>query len=40
MSLAAVITMILVIGIVWGGVSYFVLRALKYEREKIKNGEE
>jgi hypothetical protein len=40
MNLPAVITMIVVIGVVWGGVSYFILRAFKYEKEKIKNGEE
>lgn len=29
-----IITAILVIGIVWGGVSFFLLRAIKFEKNK------
>jgi len=32
--------MILVMGTVWGGLSYFLSRAVKYEKEKEKLGEE
>ncbi|HEX9739158.1 MAG TPA: MetS family NSS transporter small subunit [Ignavibacteriaceae bacterium] len=39
MTTSAIITMIIVLGIVWGGVAYFILRAFKYEKEKIKLGE-
>lgn len=35
-----IITAIIVIGIVWGGVIFFISRALKYEKDKIKLGEE
>jgi hypothetical protein len=40
MPASAIITMIIVLGIVWGGVFYFIVRALKYEKEKMKIGEE
>jgi hypothetical protein len=40
MSITAILTMIIVLGIVWGGLIYFIIRALKYEKEKIKVGEE
>jgi uncharacterized protein YdgA (DUF945 family) len=35
-----IITAIIVLGIVWGGVAFFMGRALKYEREKEHPGEE
>jgi hypothetical protein len=35
-----IITAIIVIGIVWGGLSFFLSRALKYEKMKIKDGKE
>jgi hypothetical protein len=35
-----IITAILVIGIVWGGLTFFLSRALKYEKMKMKNGKE
>ena len=40
MYLFTIITAILVIGIVWGGLTFFLSRALKYEKLKMKNGEE
>jgi hypothetical protein len=35
-----IITAIIVIGIVWGGLTFFLSRALKYEKMKIENGKE
>ena len=35
-----IITAVLVIGIVWVGLAFFLSRALKYEKLKMKNGEE
>lgn len=40
MEVSTIITMIVVLGIVWGGVIIFITRALKYEKEKVKIGEE
>jgi len=40
MGFFTIITAILVIGIVWGGFAFFLSRALKYEKLKLKNGEE
>ena len=40
MTASAILTMIIVLGIVWGGVVYFITRALKYEKEKMKVGED
>jgi hypothetical protein len=40
MNLLTIITAIVVIGIVWGGLSFFLSRALKYEKMKMKDGEE
>lgn len=40
MELSGIITMIVVLGIVWGGLSFFLSRAVKYEKLKRKNGEE
>jgi hypothetical protein len=39
MNTFTIITAILVIGIVWGGLTFFLSRALKYENIKMKNGE-
>jgi hypothetical protein len=35
-----IITAVLVIGIVWGGLTFFLSRALKYEKMKMNNGKE
>jgi hypothetical protein len=40
MNLSTIITAILVIGIVWGGLGFFLSRAWKYEKMKVNNGEE
>jgi hypothetical protein len=40
MNIYTILTAILVIGIVWGGLAFFLSRALKYEKLKMKNGEE
>ena len=40
MEISTIITMVLVLGIVWGGLAFFLMRAIKYEKVKIKNGEE
>jgi hypothetical protein len=40
MDFFTIITALIVIGIVWGGLSFFLSRALKYEKLKMKNGEE
>jgi len=40
MSLFTIITALIVIGIVWGGLTFFLSRAFKYEKMKMKNGEE
>lgn len=34
MKVQAIITMILVIGIVWGGLTFFLIKAMKYEKLK------
>ncbi len=39
MELSAIITMILVIGLVWGGLTFFLMRAMKYEKMKKTNDE-
>jgi hypothetical protein len=39
MNIFTIITAILVVGIVWGGFVFFLSRALKYEKIKMKNGE-
>ena len=40
MNIYTILTAIIVIGIVWGGLTFFLTRALKYEKMKIKNGDE
>ena len=39
MELSTIITMIIVIGIVWGGLAFFLIRAIKYEKMKTEDGE-
>ncbi len=38
MEIETIITMVLVLGIVWGGLAFFLMRAIKYEKVKSKNG--
>jgi hypothetical protein len=40
MNIFTIITAVMVIGIVWGGLTFFLSRALKYEKLKLKNGKE
>jgi hypothetical protein len=40
MNLFTIITAVIVIGIVWGGLTFFLSRALKYEKIKQQNGKE
>jgi len=40
MSLITIVTMLIVAGIVWGGLLFFLRKAFKYEKIKQKNGEE
>jgi len=40
MSITSIITALIVIGVVWGGLTFFLSRALKYEKLKLKNGKE
>jgi hypothetical protein len=39
MEVSAVITLIVVLGLVWGGLAFFLTRAMKYEKLKKANGE-
>jgi hypothetical protein len=39
MELSAIVTMVAVIGLVWGGLAFFLTRAMKYEKIKRANGE-
>lgn len=39
MNLFSILTMVIVLGIVWGGLSFFLFKAVKYEKLKGKNGE-
>jgi hypothetical protein len=39
MELSTIITMVLVLGIVWGGLAFFLLRAIKFEKVKSQNGD-
>ena len=39
MNIFTIITAVVVLGIVWGGVTFFLTRAMKYEKLKGKNGE-
>jgi len=40
MNLFTILTAILVLGIVWGGLVFFFSRAFRYEKMKKGNGEE
>jgi hypothetical protein len=40
MDIITIITALIVLGIVWGGLSFFIIRAVKYEKLKIENGKE
>ncbi len=40
MNLESIIMLIIVAGTVWGGLVYFIIKAMKYEKEKVKVGEE
>jgi len=40
MNLESIITMLLVAGTVWGGLLFFMIKAMKYEKEKEKLDEE
>jgi hypothetical protein len=39
MSVSTIITMIIVLGIVWGGLILLLLRAINYEKLKSQDGE-
>ncbi len=39
MEASAVITLVAVFGLVWGGLAFFLTRAMKYEKIKKRNGE-
>jgi len=38
-NITTILTMVIVLGIVWGGLIFFLVRAIKYEKVKIQNGE-
>jgi hypothetical protein len=40
MNVFSIITMIIVLGIVWGGLSIFLFKAVKYEKMKETNGKD
>jgi len=40
MNNESIITMLLVAGTVWGGLLFFMIKAMKYEKEKEKLDEE
>jgi len=40
MKIYTIITAVVVLGIVWGGLIFFLSRAFKYEKMKKVNGEE
>jgi hypothetical protein len=39
MSIFTILTAVIVVGVVWGGVTFFLTRAMKYEKLKERNGE-
>jgi hypothetical protein len=39
MSIFTILTAVIVVGLVWGGVTFFLTRAMKYEKLKEGNGE-
>jgi hypothetical protein len=38
MNIFTILTAVIVLGIVWGGLIFFLTRALKYEKIKTENG--
>jgi len=40
MAMSTIITMIIVLGIVCGGLGIFIFKAIKYEKLKSKNGKD
>ena len=40
MNIASITTMILVLGIVWGGLAFFIFNARKFEKLKSQDGKE
>jgi hypothetical protein len=39
MNIFTILTAVVVLGIVWGGLTFFLTRAMKYEKMKSENGE-
>ncbi|UCH65393.1 MAG: MetS family NSS transporter small subunit [Ignavibacterium sp.] len=39
MEVSTIITMVIVLGIVWGGLILLLLRAINYEKHKSQDGE-
>jgi len=39
MNFITIITMLIVLGIIWGGMVFFLTRAIKYEKIKEENGQ-
>ena len=39
MNIFTIVTAVVVLGIVWGGVIFFLTRAMKYEKLKEENGQ-
>lgn len=39
MEISTIITMIMVLGVVWGGLALLLLRAINYEKLKSQDGE-
>ncbi len=39
MNVFPILTMVIVLGIVWGGLAVFLFKAVKYEKLKDTNGE-
>ncbi|MCJ7554690.1 MAG: MetS family NSS transporter small subunit [Ignavibacteriaceae bacterium] len=40
MNLFTIITALVVLGIVWGGLAFFIYKAVKFEKLKTENGED
>lgn len=39
MNILTILTAAIVLGVVWGGLVFFLVRAMKYEKLKTENGE-
>lgn len=39
MALETILTILFVLGVVWGGLAHFLIKAVKHERLKTSNGE-